>query len=216
MVSEVRPSMRIGASAGFTLRQLGFRGRLFGSCPRAALMDACTSRAAASMLRFRSNCSVMLVEPSVLDEVISFTPAMRPNCRSSGVATAEAMVSGLAPGRPAFTEIEGKSTCGSGAIGRKLYATAPEIPRATVSRVVATGRSINAVEITTAELSSGYRTQIIPNNCKARVDNEEYRLVGIDVRGTVVGTGRFWRARRRERCRSLSVVAPLDFFTTRS
>ena len=41
----------------------------------------------------------MLVEPSVIDEVISFTPAMRPNWRSSGVATDDAMVSGLAPGK---------------------------------------------------------------------------------------------------------------------
>ena len=55
------------------------------------------------MLRFRSNCRVMLVDPSWLVEVISLTPAMRPNCRSSGVATAEAMVSGLAPGKPALT-----------------------------------------------------------------------------------------------------------------
>ena len=31
------------------------------------------------------------------------TPAMRPNMRSSGVATEEAMVSGLAPGRDALT-----------------------------------------------------------------------------------------------------------------
>ena len=31
------------------------------------------------------------------------TPAMRPNCRSSGVATAEAIVSGLAPGSEAET-----------------------------------------------------------------------------------------------------------------
>ena len=27
------------------------------------------------------------------------TPAMRPNCRSSGVATDDAMISGLAPGK---------------------------------------------------------------------------------------------------------------------
>jgi len=33
----------------------------------------------------------------VLDEVISVTPAMRPNCRSNGVATADAIVSGLRP-----------------------------------------------------------------------------------------------------------------------
>ena len=113
----------MGESAGLTLRQYGLRGRLAGSWPRAALMAACTSRAAASMLRFRSNCSVMLVEPSVLDDVISLMPAMRPNWRSSGVATEDAMVSGLAPGRTVDTEMDGKSTCGSGAPGRKLYAT---------------------------------------------------------------------------------------------
>ena len=42
---------------------------------------------------------------------------MRPNCRSSGVATADAIVSGLAPGRLADTEMVGKSTCGSGDTG---------------------------------------------------------------------------------------------------
>jgi hypothetical protein len=42
---------------------------------------------------------------------------MRLNWRSSGVATAEAMVSGLAPGRFADTCIVGKSTCGSGETG---------------------------------------------------------------------------------------------------
>src|SRR5580698_1467851 len=88
----------------------------------------------------------MLVEPSVLFDVISLIPAIRPNWRSSGVATEDAMVSGLAPGRLVEIEMEGKSTCGSGATGRKLYATAPEIPSAMVSSVVATGRSINGVE----------------------------------------------------------------------
>src|SRR5579871_3712519 len=156
-MSEVSASIRIGESAGFTLRQLGFLGRFAGSWPRAALMAACTSRAAASILRFRSNWSVMLVDTRVLDEVISFTPAMRPNCRSSGVATAEAIVSGLAPGSPVLTEIDGKSTCGSGATGRKLYATAPEIPSAMVRSVVATGLSMNGLEmLINSELSSGY------------------------------------------------------------
>ena len=41
----------------------------------------------------------MDVEPSSLLDVISVTPAIRPNWRSSGVATAEAITSGLAPGR---------------------------------------------------------------------------------------------------------------------
>ena len=114
---EVRASMKMGESAGFTFRYEGLLGRLDGRLPRAALMAACTSRAAASMSRFRSNCSVMLVDPRALDEVISVTAAIRPNWRSSGVATDDAMVSGLAPGKPAFTEMVGNSTCGSGDTG---------------------------------------------------------------------------------------------------
>ena len=43
--------------------------------------------------------------------------ATRPNWRSRGVATAEAMVSGLAPGSAAETWMVGKSTWGSGATG---------------------------------------------------------------------------------------------------
>ena len=88
-----------------------------GSCPRDALMAACTSRAAASMSRSKSNCSVMLVEPWPLPEEIEVTPAMPPNARSSGVATLVAIVSGLAPGSDADTWMVGKSTCGSGATG---------------------------------------------------------------------------------------------------
>ena len=62
---------------------------------------------------------MICVEPSELVEVISVTPAMRPNCRSSGVATADAIVSGLAPGSDAETWIVGNSTCGSGDTGRR-------------------------------------------------------------------------------------------------
>ncbi len=82
----------------------------------------------------------MAVLPSELVEVISVTPAMWPNCRSSGVATEAAMISALAPGRAAPTEMVGKSTCGSGDTGNTLKATAPAKAIATVSRVVATGR----------------------------------------------------------------------------
>src|SRR3954454_6692246 len=99
----------IGASDGFDLWKFGLLGRFAGNWPRAALIAACTSRAAASMLRLKSNCRVMLVEPSELTDVICVTPAMRPNCRSNGVATADAIVSGLAPGNPAPTEITGYS-----------------------------------------------------------------------------------------------------------
>ena len=82
----------------------------------------------------------MLHDPSVLEDVISVTAAMRPNCRSSGVATDDAMVSGLAPGRPVLTEMVGKSTCGSGDTGKMRNATTPASAMAMVSSVVATGR----------------------------------------------------------------------------
>ena len=65
---------------------------------RAALIAAWTSRAAPSMLRDRSNCRVMRELPTVLDEVISVTPAIAPSRRSSGVVTLVATVSGEAPG----------------------------------------------------------------------------------------------------------------------
>ena len=45
----------------------------------------------------------MFVLPCVLEELIEVTPAIVANCFSSGVATDAAIVSGLAPGRPAFT-----------------------------------------------------------------------------------------------------------------
>ena len=99
------------------------------------------------MFRFRSNWRTILVEPSWLVDVIWLIPAMRPNWRSSGVATAEAMVSGLAPGRPAETETTGNSTCGSGATGRKLNARIPAISNAAASSEVPTGRLMNGAEI---------------------------------------------------------------------
>src|SRR6185312_3727071 len=110
-------------------------------------MAACTSRAAASILRERSNCIVMLVEPSWLVEVIWLTPAMRPNWRSSGVATDDAIVSGLAPGNPAPTLITGYSTWGIGATGRRKYARMPAINSPIANNDVATGRRINGAEM---------------------------------------------------------------------
>src|SRR5580692_9237874 len=106
-----------------------------------------TSRPAASILRLRLNCSVMLVVPRLLDEVISLTEAICPNCRSRGVATDEAMVSGLAPGSAADTEMVGKSTCGRGDTGKSRNATAPASATAAVSSVVAMGRRMNGSEI---------------------------------------------------------------------
>jgi hypothetical protein len=115
-------------------------GRLDGSWLRAAWIAACTSRAAALMSRFSSNCNVTRVLPSDDDEVISFTPAMRPNARSSGVATVAAITSGLAPGNDALTDTTGKSTCGSGETGSSPKHTMPANATPTVSSVVATGR----------------------------------------------------------------------------
>src|SRR5262250_3369081 len=99
------------------------------------------------MSRLKSNCRVILQEPRPLEEVIWVTPAMRPNWRSSGVATADAMVSGLAPGRLAPTEIVGNSTSGSGATGNFVYASAPASRTARLSNDVPTGLRINGVEI---------------------------------------------------------------------
>ena len=104
------------------------------------------------MLRLKSNCKVMRVVPFELEEVISFTPAIRPSARSSGVATVAAIVSGLAPGTRAETEMVGKSTCGNGATGNKRNATAPSNKIAKVSSVVATGRLIKGWEMLTMPL----------------------------------------------------------------
>jgi hypothetical protein len=49
-----------------------------GRSIRDALIAACTSRAAPSMSRRRSNCSVTRVAPTELTDVISLTPAIVP------------------------------------------------------------------------------------------------------------------------------------------
>ena len=55
---------------------------------------------------------MICVEPCEFDDVIESTPAMVVNWRSSGVATAEAIVAGSAPGSPALMVMVGKSTLG--------------------------------------------------------------------------------------------------------
>ena len=81
-----------------------------GNKALAAFKAACTSLAAPLMSRSKSNCKVTRVLPKDELEVISFTPAMAPKARSKGVATVDAMVSGEAPGKEAWTEIVGNST----------------------------------------------------------------------------------------------------------
>src|SRR6202453_2616755 len=109
------------------------------------------------MLRLRSNCRVTLVLPRELDEVISVMPAIWPNCRSKGVATEDAMICALAPGRLAETEIVGKSTWGRGETGSTLKAIPPAIAIAAVSRVVATGRRMKGAERVMRDLAAPVR-----------------------------------------------------------
>src|SRR5215471_11911428 len=61
-----------------------------GNSPLAALIACCTSCAAASILRDRSNCSVIEVTPTPLNDVIWLSDGIEVNCCSSGVATADA------------------------------------------------------------------------------------------------------------------------------
>src|SRR5712692_4411113 len=103
IVSELIARKSTGESAGLTLLYDGGAGMFGGSCRAAAAMAACTSWAAASSSRERLNCRVIEVEPRDEAEVMESRPAMVENCRSSGVATAAAIVSGLAPGSEAET-----------------------------------------------------------------------------------------------------------------
>src|SRR6266446_9887935 len=119
-VREVSARIMIGIAAGLALRKDGRDCRSPGRSLAAALIAACTSRAAPSMLRLRSNCTAILVEPRELTEVISVTPAISANRRSSGAATLAAMVTGSAPGRLAPMRMVGNSIFGKLATGRNL------------------------------------------------------------------------------------------------
>ena len=119
MVCEVRPMKNTGASAGLTLRNVGGTVIVVGNCFNAAEIADCTSSAAASMLRSSVNCSVIWLCPMPLVEVIESSAGIEENCFSSGVATAEAIVSGDAPGSVAVTWIVGKSTLGRSDTGSR-------------------------------------------------------------------------------------------------
>src|SRR2546425_4178810 len=148
-VPDVRARYRIGESAGFDLLYDG--GCMPGGSWRRVLeIAACTSWAAASMSRDRVNCKVMFVPPSVLDDVIASMPAIVENCFSSGVATAAAIVWGLAPGSPAETVSVGESTFGRSLTGSSRYAIIPNMRMPNITSVVATGRRINSPEMLTS------------------------------------------------------------------
>ena len=130
----------MACSAGLTFRKEGGAGMSVGRSRCACEMAACTSCAAASIFRARSNWIVTRVVPSELVEVIDSIPAMVENSFSSGVATEEAMVSGLAPGRLAETVIVGKSTFGRSLTGSFEYAKSPATRMEIMTSVVMTGR----------------------------------------------------------------------------
>src|SRR5579862_2096593 len=103
---EVSAMNMTGAAAGLDRWNVG--GRMpVGRYTMAWAMAACTSWAAASILRSTLNWMTRSDEPRSLDDVILSMPAIVENCFSSGVATAAAMVSGLAPGNDANTWIVG-------------------------------------------------------------------------------------------------------------
>src|ERR1700761_3043462 len=91
----------------------------------------------------------MLVEPTLLVDVMSSTSDMAPRWRSKGVATVLAITSGLAPGREAVTKIAGTSILGSGATGRNLNVAIPANATPNVSNIVATGRAMKGAEMFT-------------------------------------------------------------------
>src|SRR5215212_2190161 len=126
-----------------------------GSWRCAAAIAACTSCAAASMSRASVNCSVTEVEPRFEAEAMASRPAIVENCRSSGVATAEAIVSGDAPGSDALTLMVGKSTFGRSLTGNCRYAIAPKSRMAIMSSVVMTGRRMKISAMFMIQLRAG-------------------------------------------------------------
>src|SRR5258706_14042088 len=122
IVSDVNARINTGAAVGLLFLKNGVCGMSAGRSAAEALIAACTSRAAASILRLGSNCTAMLVVPSVLVEVSSVTLAISPRWRSSGAATVAAIVSGSALGRAAATRMGAKSRLGRLATGGKFDA----------------------------------------------------------------------------------------------
>jgi hypothetical protein len=107
--------MMMGESPGLTLRKDGGTVISIGSLRAATVSAVCTSSAAPSMFRLRSNWMMIEVMPSEDVEVSDVMPAMVESCRSIGPATEAPMVSGLAPGSVAVIWMVGKSTAGRAA-----------------------------------------------------------------------------------------------------
>jgi len=69
----------MGWSAGFTLVKVGGVGIPAGRRRDACVMAACTSTAAPSRFRLRSNSKVICVDPSEFVDVIELSPAIIEN-----------------------------------------------------------------------------------------------------------------------------------------
>src|SRR5262245_11294925 len=146
MSADVSEKKRIGCCAGFTFWYDG--GMIPGGRSRSGLVIiAWTSCAAASMSRSSENCIVTAVAPRFDVDVMLSMPAIDENCFSSGVATADAIVSGLAPGSDAFTVMVGKSTAGRSLTGSRRYAETPKNRIIAMTSTVVTGRRMNNPEI---------------------------------------------------------------------
>src|ERR1700716_2940719 len=119
-VGEFRLIYRIGKSPGLTFRKLG--GVVISTGRRRCATESavCTSSAAPSMLRLRSNWMVIEVMPSDDEEVSDVIPAIVESWRSIGAATDAAIVSALAPGNCPVMLMVGKSTAGSAATDNSL------------------------------------------------------------------------------------------------
>src|SRR5690606_19449881 len=104
---DVTASVRIGVSAGLTLRYTGGIGRSFGRKLLAALIAACTSCSATPSSTSSANCSVITEAPPELVDDIWLRPGIWPSWRSSGAVTALVVTDGLAPGYSVSTWIVG-------------------------------------------------------------------------------------------------------------
>ena len=118
-VDELSAMNSTGKSDGLTLRKLGGVVISIGSRRWAIVSAVCTSSAAASMLRSRSNWMVIEVVPCDDCDDIDEMPGTVDSWRSIGPATDAAMVSGLAPGSVAVMAMVGKSTFGSAETGSR-------------------------------------------------------------------------------------------------
>jgi len=95
-----------------------------------------------------------------------------PRWRSSGVATLVAMVSGLAPGIWAWTDMVGKSTSGSGETGSSRKAATPAIAHPGGQQRCGTGRVIKGVEEAHGAAASGVRPAAGPRPAAAHAPGQ--------------------------------------------